>query len=220
MSDYQQKFIEHSLQSQALKFGEFTLKSGRVSPYFFNMGLFNTGAHLSSIAQAYAETIIKSGLEFDVLFGPAYKGIALAALTVAKLAEIGGEKWQNVRYAYNRKEKKDHGEGGVIVGASLENQRVVIIDDVITAGTAINEAFDIIAAGNGKVVGVVIAMDRQERTADSDISSVQAVSQKRNVPVLSIISLSAIMEYAANRLTKEQYTAIEAYKEKYAAKGI
>ncbi|CAN6668636.1 orotate phosphoribosyltransferase 1 [Trichomonascus vanleenenianus] len=215
---YQGTFIDHALQSEALKFGSFTLKSGRQSPYFFNLGLFNTGEHLSGLATAYAEVIIKSGIEFDVLFGPAYKGIPLAALTVAKLAEIGGEKWKKIEYAFNRKEKKDHGEGGNIVGSSLAGKRVVIIDDVMTAGTAINEAFGIITEAKGTVHGVVIALDRQERTVDSELSAVQAVSKRYNVPVISIVSLDAIIKYLSEtqRLTEAQLQSIQEYKAKYA----
>lgn len=219
-SNYQEKFIASAVDSQALKFGSFTLKSGRQSPYFFNLGLFNKGVHVSALAAAYAQVIIDAGIEFDVLFGPAYKGIPLAALTVAKLAEIGGEKWQNIEYAFNRKEKKDHGEGGNIVGSPLDGKRVLIIDDVMTAGTAINEAFEIITSNSGHVKGIVIALDRQEKTADSEQSAVQAVSKKYSVPVYSIVSLNSIMDFMSDKLSTEQYEAIQAYKDKYAPQNV
>lgn len=217
---YQAEFISSAVDCKALKFGTFTLKSGRQSPYFFNLGLFSKGKDVSALAAGYAQVIIDSGLDFDVLFGPAYKGIPLAALTVAKLAEIGGEKWQNVEYAFNRKEKKDHGEGGNIVGSPLEGKRVLIIDDVMTAGTAINEAFEIISQNKGVVKGIVIALDRQEKTADSDLSAVQAVSQRYDIPVLSIVSLDAIMNFMSDKLSPEQYKAIEDYKQTYAPKSL
>lgn len=216
--DHQAIFIEAALSSSALKFGEFTLKSGRVSPYFFNLGLFNTGLNLSRLATAYASTIINSGIKFDVLFGPAYKGIPLAALTAAKLAEIDPENWGQVEYAFNRKEKKDHGEGGNIVGAPLEGKNVFIIDDVMTAGTAINESFTILKENKANVVGVIIALDRQERTVDSEKSAVQVVSAKYGIPVLSITSLDKIIEYLGNRLTAEELQKINEYKATYAPK--
>lgn len=218
MPDHQAIFIDSALESQALKFGEFTLKSGRISPYFFNLGLFNTGLNLSRLASAYAATIIESGIEFDVLFGPAYKGIPLAALTTAKLAEMNPEKYSNLEYAFNRKEKKDHGEGGNIVGAPLAGKRVIIIDDVMTAGTAINESFVILSENKAKVAAVIIALDRQERTTDSEQSAVQVVSTKYNIPVLSITSLDMIIKYLGSRLTSEQLSKIKEYKATYAPK--
>lgn len=216
--DHQAIFIDAALSSSALKFGQFTLKSGRVSPYFFNLGLFNTGLNLSSLATAYASTIIESGIKFDVLFGPAYKGIPLAALTAAKLAEIDPENWGHVEYAFNRKEKKDHGEGGNIVGAPLEGKKVFIIDDVMTAGTAINESFTILKENKAIVVGVIIALDRQERTVDSEKSAVQVVSAKYGIPVLSITNLDKIIDYLGDRLTAEELQKINEYKATYAPK--
>ncbi|VVT43814.1 uncharacterized protein SAPINGB_P000159 [Magnusiomyces paraingens] len=217
--DHQAIFIDSALESQALKFGQFTLKSGRVSPYFFNLGLFNTGLNLSRLASAYASTIIESGIEFDVLFGPAYKGIPLAALTAAKLAEMDPAKWDKVEYAFNRKEKKDHGEGGNIVGAPLAGKKAFIIDDVMTAGTAINESFAILKENGAEVAGVIIALDRQERTVDSENSAVQVVSARYNIPVLSITNLTKIIEYLGDRLTAEELEKINAYKAQYAPKN-
>ncbi len=219
MKDYQQDFLALALESQALKFGKFTLKSGRESPYFFNLGFFNTGKLLSILATSYAKSIIASGIKFDVLFGPAYKGIPLAAITVAKLYEIGGEEWSKVSYAFNRKEKKDHGEGGSIVGSTLKEKKVLIIDDVMTAGTAINEAFTIIANEGGSVTGVIIALDRQEKTSkDSDLSAVKAVSKRHGVPVFNIVTLDDIIKYLETNgsVSNEQKAAIEEYRKEFA----
>ncbi|KAG7882025.1 hypothetical protein KL907_000629 [Ogataea polymorpha] len=212
---YKVKFLKDALDVQALKFGSFTLKSGRTSPYFFNMGQFSTAAALSNVATAYAQTIIESGLEFDVLFGPAYKGIPLAAITVVKLYELGGDKYANIGYSFNRKEKKDHGEGGMIVGCPLKDKRILIIDDVMTAGTAISEAFDIIKNENGQAIGCIIALDRQEVVKDSDQSATAAVSKRYNVPVLSIVCLDDIIENLKDQLTKEQLDMILGYRQQY-----
>ena len=159
MQDYQARFVEYCLQRGALKFGEFTLKSGRVSPYFFNAGIFNRGADLASLAGFYADAIVDSKIEFDLLFGPAYKGIPLAAVTASALFQ---HHQRDIPYAFNRKEIKDHGEGGSIVGAEVDG-RVMIIDDVITAGTAIGEARQLISALGGEVCAVAVALDRQEK---------------------------------------------------------
>lgn len=231
MANHQQVFIEDALASSALRFGQFTLKSGRISPYFFNLGLFNTGAHLSHLATAYAETILAhstkdQGLEFEVLFGPAYKGISLAALTAAKLAELADasktmsanekNKWTKIEYAYNRKEKKDHGEGGTIVGSALAGKRVLIIDDVITAGTAIKEAFTIIKDAGAEVAGVILALDRRETTVDSDRSAVQIISEMYKVPVISIVSIIEIIQFLDGKIKDDEMEAIKEYRAKYA----
>jgi orotate phosphoribosyltransferase len=216
MQDYQKNFLDLAVESHGLRFGRFTLKSGRESPYFFNLGLFNTGKLLSNLASSYAIAIISSGLDFDVIFGPAYKGIPLAAITAAKLAEIGGSKYEKVSYAFNRKEKKDHGEGGSIVGAEFKGKKVLIIDDVMTAGTAINEAFQIIGDEGGVVVGTIIALDRQERTVDDQRSATKVVSEKYNIPVLSIVNLGNIVDYLQGRISEEERVKLLEYRQKYA----
>lgn len=224
-SSYQAGFIESAIRAEALKFGQFTLKSGRLSPYFFNLGLFCTGQDLAGLALGYAELILASKIEFDVVFGPAYKGISIGALAVAKLSEIAGktdDKWNKIGFTYNRKEKKDHGEGGMIVGAELKGKRVLILDDVITAGTAINEAYDIITQAGGKVAGIALALDRQETTVtDNERSAVQAVSERFGVPVVSVINLNAIIEHLTKTglVSSEQLDLIKAYKAQYAPKN-
>lgn len=218
LEDYQKNFLDLALESQALRFGEFMLKSGRYSPYFFNLGLFNTGKLLSNLATSYAVAIIQSDLKFDVIFGPAYKGIPLASIVCVKLAEIGGSKFQNIQYAFNRKETKDHGEGGNIVGASLSGQKILIIDDVMTAGTAINEAFEIIAKNEGTVVGSIIALDRQEvvsTTLNEGLTATQSVSKKYNIPVLSIVNLSDIVHYLEGKISPDEKKKMEEYRQKY-----
>ncbi|WPK27295.1 hypothetical protein PUMCH_004676 [Australozyma saopauloensis] len=215
MQEFQTAFLDRAIDAHALKFGSFTLKSGRQSPYFFNLGLFNTGTLLLALATSFAKAIIASGIKFDVIFGPAYKGIPLAAITVAKLAELDPENYGAVGYSFNRKEKKDHGEGGSIVGSELKGKRVMIIDDVMTAGTAINEAFGIIAQEEGLVVGCIIALDRQETIGGSDKSATQAVSERYGVPVVSIVSLENIIEHLSEKLTAEQLASIREYRSKY-----
>lgn len=218
MASYKSSFLQLALDSQALKFGKFTLKSGRESPYFFNLGLFNTGKLLSNLATSYAEAIIASGLKFDILFGPAYKGIPLAAITVAKLAELDPINYGDIGYSFNRKEKKDHGEGGSIVGCNLKDKKILIIDDVITAGTAINEAFEIISNEKGQVVGCIIALDRQETTAtDPTKSATQAVSEKYQIPVLSIVNLGEVISILNGKINDEDLKSIEQYRSKYGA---
>lgn len=215
MESYKTDFLDLALESKALLFGRYTLKSGRESPYFFNLGLFCSGKLLSILATSYAHAIIKSGLQFDVLFGPAYKGIPLAAITIAKLAEIDPDTYGNTQYAFNRKEKKDHGEGGSIVGGSITNKRVLIIDDVVTAGTAIHEAFGIINSLSGKVVGCVLALDRQETATGSTLSTTQAILKEFDVPVLSITCLDDIIAHLGKKLTPTQLQHIQQYRQQY-----
>jgi orotate phosphoribosyltransferase len=211
MQDYQREFLDFALERGVLRFGEFTLKSGRISPYFFNAGLFDSGAALSRLGRFYAETIVTAGLPFDVLFGPAYKGIPLAAVTAAALYERHAI---DVPYAFNRKEAKDHGEGGAIVGHALEG-RVLIIDDVITAGTAVRESIDLIRASGATPAGVVIALDRQERGRD-DRSAIQEVEQDHGMPVAAIVRLADMVEYLRERGdAAAELAAIEAYRARY-----
>ncbi len=211
MHDYQKAFIEFALSREVLRFGEFTLKSGRVSPYFFNAGLFNTGSALARLGQYYAETIIESGLKFDVLFGPAYKGIPLAAACSVALAD---HHQLDVPYSFNRKEAKVHGEGGNIVGSPLQG-RILIIDDVITAGTAIRESMQIIDAAGAKPAGVLIALDRQEK-GRGELSAIQEVEQQYGIPVLSIITLENLITYLEQQPDMQTNLAtVKAYREKY-----
>jgi orotate phosphoribosyltransferase len=211
MQDYQRDFIEFALRVGVLRFGEFTLKSGRQSPYFFNAGLFNSGGALARLGRFYAQAIVDSGISFDVLFGPAYKGIPLAAVTAAALYDHHG---RDVAYAFNRKEAKDHGEGGVIVGHPLEG-RVLIIDDVITAGTAIRESVDLIRALGAEPAGVVIALDREER-GRTELSAVQEVRTQFGVPVAAIVRLRELVAYLAGQADAvAQLGAIEAYRARY-----
>ncbi len=193
MNEYQQDFIEFSIKKKALKFGEFTLKSGRVSPYFFNTGLFNDGESLQRLGECYAATVIQAGVSFDMLYGPAYKGIPLASsLAIA----LNGHHGRSVPYCFNRKEVKDHGEGGLLLGAPLTG-KVLIIDDVITAGTSVNESIEIINNAGATPAGGVIAVDRQERGA-GEYSAIQEVQQRYNIPVISIISLDLLIEFIKN----------------------
>ncbi|MGD2113399.1 MAG: orotate phosphoribosyltransferase [Gammaproteobacteria bacterium] len=211
MKDYQREFIDFAIQAGVLRFGEFTLKSGRSSPYFFNAGLFNTGAHLARLGRSYAQAIIDSGIGFDLLFGPAYKGIPLAAAASIALADHHG---RNVPWCFNRKEAKDHGEGGNLVGAPLSG-RVLVIDDVITAGTAIRESVDIIRHAGAALAGVVIALDRQER-GRGERSAIQEVEEALGVPVVSIVRLDDLLEYLASQPEKSEHVVrIRAYREQY-----
>ena len=214
MENYKQKFIEMSIQIGALKFGEFELKSGRVSPYFFNMGLFSTGQALKNIGDFYASALEESDIEFDMLFGPAYKGIPLTSVMSASLF-MNHDK--DVPFVYNRKEKKDHGEGGQIVGPSLSG-KIVIVDDVITAGTAIKEASQIIREAGAEISGIIVAIDRQEKGA-GEYSAVQEVSSKLGVPVISIVNLDQILAFVKNNSSEfeDHVEAIENYRKKYGA---
>ena len=213
MKPYQQDFISLALNQEALKFGEFILKSGRISPYFFNAGLFRTGEAIFKLACCYAEKIKESNLEFDILFGPAYKGIPLAAVVSAILYQ----KYQkNVGYAFNRKEVKDHGEGGMMVGASVKNKKVLIIDDVITAGTAIREGIDILHSQQAAVAGIVLAVDREEKGKDMNISAVQEVQSQFKIPVISIVGFSNIIQYAAHsKVFQNHLSKMQTYQKQY-----
>ena len=210
MEQYQNDFLDFMLEIGALKFGEFTLKSGRVSPYFFNAGQFNQGNHLSQLGQFYAQAIEASGIKFDVLFGPAYKGIPLVAATAIALNDSFN---RSVPYSFNRKEAKDHGEGGSIVGHPLEGD-ILIIDDVITAGTAIKEAKDIINVNGAKTKGVVVALDRQEK-GNGELSAIQEVEQNFGIAVVSIINLSHIVDYLKANNDKNIISRIESYRSQY-----
>jgi len=190
MQDYKREFIEFALAQDVLRFGEFELKSGRISPYFFNAGLFNSGAALAQLGRFYAAAIEQSGVEYDVVLGPAYKGIPLATTTAVALADHHDK---DVPYAFNRKEAKTHGEGGQLVGAELEG-RILIIDDVITAGTAVREVMTLIEQHHAQPAGVVIALNRQEK-GNGDLSAIQEVERDYGVPVVSIITLNDLMAY-------------------------
>lgn len=194
MQPYQRRFIEFALSRQALKFGEFILKSGRKSPYFFNAGLFNTGRDLALMGRFYAEALLDSGIEFRMLFGPAYKGIPIVTATALALAE---HHHRDVPYCFNRKEAKDHGEGGNLVGSALQG-RVMLVDDVITAGTAIREAMEMIRAGGATLAGVLVALDRQER-GHGDISAIQEVARDYGCKVISIITLKDLIVWLEGR---------------------
>lgn len=205
-----QDFIAFSIDKNVLKFGEFKTKAGRLSPYFFNAGLFNDGMSLLKLGEFYAETIKKSQIQFDMLYGPAYKGIVLAASIAIALAKNG----HNVPYAYNRKEAKDHGEGGVIVGAPLQG-RVLIIDDVISAGTSIRESVEMITQHGATPCGVAIALDRQEQGLGK-LSAVQEVEATHHLPVCSIANLNDLLAYAANKQEMAQHLlSIQAYRQRY-----
>jgi orotate phosphoribosyltransferase len=210
MSDFRQQFLHFALQQNVLKFGEFTTKAGRLSPYFFNAGLFNDGASTLQLARFYAQAIINSQLPFDMLFGPAYKGIILAAATAMMLAEQG----VNVPFAYNRKEAKDHGEGGVLVGAPLQG-RVLIIDDVISAGTSVRESVRLIEAAGAVPAGVAIALDRMEK-GSGELSAVQEVTQQYGLPVVAIANLQDLLTLIADNDTLAAYRApVAAYRQRY-----
>ena len=211
MQAYKKEFLEIALELDVLRFGEFTLKSGRVSPYFFNAGLFNTGYAAAKLGRFYSAVIADSEVEFDMLFGPAYKGIPLVALTAASLAE---HRDMDVSYAFNRKEAKAHGEGGSIIGAPLEG-RVFIVDDVITAGTAVREACKIITNAGAKVAGLVISLDRQEIGRDSR-SAVQELEHSLRIPVFSIVQLEDLIELIEEENEYEEFLApVMAYRKKY-----
>ncbi len=211
MQDYKQAFLEFAIEVGVLRFGEFTLKSGRISPYFFNAGLFNTGSHLARLGRFYAQAIVDAGIEFDVLFGPAYKGIPLATTASIALADHHG---RDLPYCFNRKEAKAHGEGGNLVGAPLTG-RVLIVDDVITAGTAIRESVEIITAADATPAGVVISLDRQER-GKGERSAIQEVEQDLGMPVVSIVTLADLQMHLESKADSAgTLTRIKAYRAQY-----
>ncbi|MBB3103499.1 orotate phosphoribosyltransferase [Azomonas macrocytogenes] len=211
MQEYQREFIRFAIERGVLRFGEFTLKSGRTSPYFFNAGLFNTGSALARLGRFYAAALADSNLQFDVLFGPAYKGIPLAAAVAIAMDEQHG---RDLPWCFNRKEAKAHGEGGTLVGAPLAG-RVLIVDDVITAGTAIREVMQIIKAQNARPAGVLIALNREER-GQSELSAIQEVERDFGIPVVSIVSLPQVLEYLASDVQLKQYLPkVEAYRAQY-----
>lgn len=213
MQQFQSDFLKFVIDNEILKFGEFTLKSGRVSPYFFNAGLFNTGEKIAFLASSYAAAIAASEQKFDVLFGPAYKGIPLAATTAMALAMSHGI---NTPFCFNRKEAKDHGEGGTIVGAELSG-KTLVIDDVITAGTAIREAVSLLTNNGAQLGGIAVAMDRQERGTGTK-SAIQEIEEMYSVPVISIINLQNIIDYLAqadDSALADYKDAVQAYREQY-----
>ena len=210
MQNLSQDFIAFSIHKNVLKFGEFKTKAGRLSPYFFNAGLFNDGMSLLKLGEFYAESIKKSHIQFDMLFGPAYKGITLAASIAIAFAKNG----HNVPYAYNRKEAKDHGEGGMIVGAPLSG-RVLIIDDVISAGTSVRESVDLIKQHGATPCGVAIALDRQEKGL-TELSAVQEVVQSNQIPVCAIANLNDLLQYVTNQQDMAQHLLnIQSYRQQY-----
>lgn len=210
MHNYQRQFIEFALENKALLFGEFTLNSGRISPYFFNAGCFNTGSVLAKLGQFYAAAIKQANIEYDIVFGPAYKGIPLATTTVVALAE----QYQiNKPYCFNRKEPKDHGEGGLMVGAPLQG-RALIIDDVISRGITMRKTVDMIRAHQAQVAGVVILIDRQER-GENQLSAVEEVKQDLNIPVISVVTLTDVMEYLSEQGQQEKLELMKGYRATY-----
>lgn len=211
MPQTKQTFIELAISRQALKFGEFTLKSGRTSPYFFNAGFFNQGQDLALLGDCYADTLVNAGAEFDMLFGPAYKGIPLGCTTAISLARKHG---RSVPFCYNRKEAKDHGEGGNLVGAPLSG-KVLIVDDVITAGTAIRESIDIINSAGAIPAGVLIALDRQEK-GSGELSAIQEIVKEYKLPVYAIINLDDLHHYIEGQTDMQAYaSAINTYRQQY-----
>jgi orotate phosphoribosyltransferase len=211
VQDYKRRFFELALRKGNLTFGSFTLKSGRVSPYFFNAGGFDDGASLGELARCYAEAILASAIEFDMLFGPAYKGIPLAAATAVALHDHHG---RNVPYAFNRKEAKDHGEGGTLVGATLRG-KVLVIDDVISAGTSVRESISIIEAAGARTAGIAIALDRQER-GSGELSAAQQVQSEYGIPCASIAGLDDLIRFLeSNSIENMDLTAIQQYRRRY-----
>ncbi|HXH04288.1 MAG TPA: orotate phosphoribosyltransferase [Candidatus Competibacteraceae bacterium] len=211
MHDYQREFLDFAIQQGVLRFGRFTLKSGRISPYFFNAGLFHSGQALARLGRYYAQAVSDAGLAFDMLFGPAYKGIPLACATAIALYQQHG---RDLPWSFNRKEAKDHGEGGTLVGAPLRG-RVLLVDDVITAGTAIRESMAILAAHDATPAGVVIALDRQER-GQGELSAIQEVERTHGIPVVSIVTLADLVDYLGERPEYAAHLdAVRAYRQEY-----
>ncbi|AUX74303.1 orotate phosphoribosyltransferase [Erwinia pyrifoliae] len=211
MKAWQRQFIEFAINKQVLKFGEFTLKSGRKSPYFFNAGLFNTGRDLALLGRFYAQALVDSGIDFDLVFGPAYKGIPIATTTVVALADHHD---RDVPYCFNRKEAKDHGEGGTLVGSALQG-KIMLVDDVITAGTAIRESMEIIAAHQATLAGVLISLDRQER-GRGEISAIQEVERDYGCKVISIITLNELIAYLEEKPElADRLAAVRAYRSEF-----
>lgn len=211
MKQYQKDFISFAIDRGVLKFGEFTLKSGRTSPYFFNAGLFNHGADLAKLGRFYAAALQDSGVDYDVLFGPAYKGIPIATAAAIALYDTYQK---DVPYCFNRKEKKDHGEGGNLVGSALQG-KIMLVDDVITAGTAIRESMEIVQANDAELAGVLIALDRQEK-GKGELSAIQEVEQDFGTKVVSIVKLNDVIEYLKDSPElAEHLEAVKAYREQY-----
>jgi orotate phosphoribosyltransferase len=216
MKDYQNEFLDFAIATGVLCFGEFTLKSGRLSPYFFNSGLFNTGESLARLGRYYAQSIEDSGIEYDCIFGPAYKGIPLVATASVALFD---HHQRNVPYVFNRKEAKDHGEGGNTVGAKLEG-RVLIIDDVISSGMSVDESVEIIRAAGATPAGVSISLDRMERGRDSELTAIQAVEERHGIKVASIVTLDDLITYLEDKPDQAEYLErIRAYRAEYGPKG-
>ncbi|MGR6860361.1 orotate phosphoribosyltransferase [uncultured Aliivibrio sp.] len=211
MKAYQREFIEFALEKEVLKFGEFTLKSGRISPYFFNAGLFNTGRDLARLGRFYAAALVESGIDYDVLFGPAYKGIPIATTTAVALADHHDT---DKPYCFNRKEAKNHGEGGNLVGSALEG-RIMLVDDVITAGTAIRESMEIIQANGADLAGVLVAIDRQEK-GKGELSAIQEVERDFGCSIISIVSLTDLISFLEEKgENAEQLESVKAYRAEF-----
>ncbi|PQJ83275.1 orotate phosphoribosyltransferase [Aliivibrio sifiae] len=211
MKAYQREFIEFALEKEVLKFGEFTLKSGRTSPYFFNAGLFNTGRDLARLGRFYAAALVESGIDYDVLFGPAYKGIPIATTTAVALADHHDT---DKPYCFNRKEAKDHGEGGNLVGSALEG-RIMLVDDVITAGTAIRESMEIIQANGADLAGVLVAIDRQEK-GKGELSAIQEVERDFGCSIISIVSLTDLISFLEEKGgNADQLESVKAYRAEF-----
>lgn len=214
MKSYKRQFIQFALEREVLRFGEFTLKSGRKSPYFFNAGLFNTGKDLALLGRFYAEALIDANLEYDVIFGPAYKGIPIVSATVVALSEHHN---LEIPYCFNRKEAKDHGEGGNLVGSSIKDKRVMLVDDVITAGTAIRESMQILEDNHSKLSGVLISLDRQEK-GRGELSAIQEIKHAYHCDVISIITLTDLIHYLEQDGKVDELSKVKAYRDQYGIK--